>query len=280
MPTLPFPIALNSSTLLPWNLGIAEQIDIASQSGYGGFEPWIRDLLAYKRAGGKLSDLKTRLQDGGLEVVGAIGFINWAVPDECGRAQAIEQAKIEMAMVAEIGGSCMAAPPCGDLGVSTLAQIAERFSRFLEATAECGITPYLELWGFAQRIFNLSELLYVAAGSNSQVRLLLDVYHLYKGGGPIEPLGQLSGDAVGLFHVNDYPAEPHRSEISDADRVFPGDGVAPLNWIYGTLHKIGYRGYLSLELFRERYASDDPLEVAKTGLSKTKASVEAAFSGE
>ena len=56
--------------------------------------------------------------------------------------------------------------------------------------------------------------------------------------------------------------------------------MAPLHWIYRTLHRIGYQGYLSLELFRERYASDDPLEVARTGLRKTKASVRAAFAGE
>ena len=61
--------------------------------------------------------------------------------------------------------------------------------------------------------------------------------------------------AIGLFHVNDYPAKPARSEISDADRIFPGDGVAPLHWIYRTLHRIGYHGYLSVELFRERYVS-------------------------
>ena len=60
----------------PWNPDIEKQIDIASQSGYSGFEPWIRDLLAYKQAGGKLSDLKTRLQDAGLEVVGAIGLFH------------------------------------------------------------------------------------------------------------------------------------------------------------------------------------------------------------
>ncbi len=75
------------------------------------------------------------------------------------------------------------------------------------------------------------------------------------------------------FHMNDYPADPPRETIRDADRVYPGDGVAPLTEILKTLFASGFRGTLSLELFNPTYWKEDPLVVAKTGLAKMQAAV-------
>jgi sugar phosphate isomerase/epimerase len=75
--------------------------------------------------------------------------------------------------------------------------------------------------------------------------------------------------------MNDYPAAPPRPEITDAHRVYPGDGVAPLKAILGTLAAIGFRGTLSLELFNRDYWQQDPLEVARRGLAKMRRAVEA-----
>ena len=40
------------------------------------------------------------------------------------------------------------------------------------------------------------------------------------------------------------------------------------------LRRIGYRGWLSLELFREDLWASDPAEVARTGLQKMRAVAE------
>jgi sugar phosphate isomerase/epimerase len=74
-----------------------------------------------------------------------------------------------------------------------------------------------------------------------------------------------------VFHMNDYPAEPSRQQIGDGDRVYPGDGVAPLAEIMQTLRRIGFDGYLSIELFNRNYWQQDPLEVARLALSKMQA---------
>ena len=74
-----------------------------------------------------------------------------------------------------------------------------------------------------------------------------------------------------VFHMNDYPAKPPRDVIADKDRVYPGDGVAPIVDVLQTLHNIGFDGYLSIELFNPTYWSQDPHEVARTALTKLKA---------
>jgi sugar phosphate isomerase/epimerase len=80
-----------------------------------------------------------------------------------------------------------------------------------------------------------------------------------------------------VFHVNDYPGQPDRKEITDAARVFPGDGVAPLTTLFRNLHATGFRGMLSLELFNREYWNQDALFVARTGFEKTRDAVRKAF---
>ena len=82
-----------------------------------------------------------------------------------------------------------------------------------------------------------------------------------------------AGSRMHNFHINDYPAEPPRQTINDSHRVYPGDGIAPLDKILRTLRDVGYRGPLSLELFNRDYWKQDALQVAKTGFEKTKAAV-------
>jgi sugar phosphate isomerase/epimerase len=77
--------------------------------------------------------------------------------------------------------------------------------------------------------------------------------------------------------MNDYPAEPPRSTIKDENRVYPGDGVAPLDTILSTLVRGGFRGVLSLELFNREYWKQPPAEVAKRGLEKMQAAVASAM---
>ena len=73
--------------------------------------------------------------------------------------------------------------------------------------------------------------------------------------------------------VTGIDTDPPREKIGDADRVYPGDGVAPLNTIFRDLHQTGFRGMLSLELFNREYWKQDALTVAKTGLEKTREAV-------
>jgi sugar phosphate isomerase/epimerase len=103
--------------------------------------------------------------------------------------------------------------------------------------------------------------------------VLTDVYHIYKGGSDVTGLGLFRGPAMHVMHMNDYPADPPRETIKDEHRVYPGDGVAPLDSILRTLRDIGFRGMLSLELFNREYWKQDALAVARTGLEKTRAVV-------
>jgi len=99
------------------------------------------------------------------------------------------------------------------------------------------------------------------------------VFHLYKGGSDFAGLRLVNGAALPCLHFNDYPASPPRESIKDADRIFPGDGVAPLTQMLRDLMAAGFHGALSLEIFNATYWKEDPYGVARIGLAKMKEAV-------
>lgn len=272
-----FRYGLNTSTIRGQKLGLEREIDVAAEAGYDAIEPWVSTIQEYVKAGGALAEIRKRLDGHGLTVEGAISFTQWIADDEARRAAAIEQIKREMALLSQIGGKRIAAPPVGATGepLLDLAKVAERYRAILEVGDAMGVTPALELWGSSKNLHRLGDCLFVLAESGHPKACLLgDVYHIYKGGSDFAGLKVLSAGAMPVLHMNDYPSDPPRDKIADRDRVMPGDGVAPLPQILAHLRANGGPRVLSLELFSQVYWEKDPLEVAKMGLTKMKAAVE------
>jgi len=269
----PFRYCMNTALLRGYELGVVDQVKLAGGAGYDGIEPWIPDLVQYRESGGSLVDLGNRIADLGLAVESAIGFAAWIVDDPAQRAKGMEQARRDMELVAEIGGTRIAAPPAGAVQGDALGldAVAERYRALLEIGVETGVVPQLEVWGFARNLSRLAESTYVVIESgHPQACLLPDVYHLYKGGSGYEGLRQLSRQAVQVFHMNDYPEIP-REAIEDKDRILPGEGVAPLATILSMLKDNGCTPALSIELFNEGYwESYDAPTLAGVGLKKMK----------
>lgn len=276
----PFRYCLNTSTIRGQNLPLDQEIEIAANAGYHSIEPWVAKINEYAKAGRNLSELRKRIDDLGLTVEGAITFPQWIVDDDTTRAKAVEQLKQDMDILARIGGKRIAAPPAGATNTEglDLVKAAQRYRAILELGDQMGVVPQIELWGSSKNLHRLGECMFVVIESgHPKACLLPDVYHIYKGGSDFTSLKQLSPHAIQVFHINDYPAEPPRDKIGDRDRVYPGDGIAPLTQIIRDLQANGSRAILSLELFNPTYWKEDPLTVAKTGLAKMKAVVDKAI---
>lgn len=274
-----FRYCLNTSTIRGQELGIEEEIRIAGKAGYQGIEPWMRGISQYVDQGGKLSDLRKLIEDNGLTVDSAIGFAQWIVDDPHKRKEGLNNAKRDMDMLREIGGTRIAAPPTGATNGDKLDLfvVADRYRALLEVGDETGVVPQLEVWGFSANLSRLGESVAVCVeASHPRACLLPDVYHIFKGGSDFGGLELLDDQAIHVFHINDYPAEPPRTEMNDSHRVYPGDGVAPLSRILNMVGGTGKSVTLSLELFNRDYWKQDPLNVAVTGLDKMKQSVAAA----
>ncbi|MEL6895022.1 MAG: sugar phosphate isomerase/epimerase family protein [Planctomycetota bacterium] len=261
---------LNTSTIRGQKLTLPQQIDVAAQAGYDAIEPWIGDLRKYQEGGGSWEDLRKRIADAGITVESGIGFARWIVDDDSTRKAALEEAKRDMNMLAEIGGKRIAAPPMGaqKQRIDSLPKIAERYGDLLRVSDQTGVVAQLELWGFSQTLSRLGEVAYVAAEcGHANACVLPDFYHIYKGGSDFAGLNLIEASRMHVFHINDYPSID-RKKIGDADRVFPGDGICPLGQLVPQLIRNGFKGYFSLELFNRDLWKLDALSVAKQGLQK------------
>ncbi len=277
-----FTFCLNTGTIRGFRLSLAEEIDLTAKTGYQGIEVWMDNVHRYVESGGSLADVKKKAADAGLTIEGAIAFPAWGADDQDQRRKALEQMKRDMELLSRMGGLRIAVPPAGISNRTDidLRKLAERYRAVLELGRQMGVAAQLEIWGAAKTLGRYSDAVSVAIeADHPDACLLLDVYHIYRSGVGFNGLRLLSGLAMHMIHMNDYPAEPPRESITDAHRIFPGDGIAPLNDILRTLHAVGFRGALSLELFNREYWKQSPEWVARTGLEKMRQAVSKAFSG-
>jgi 2-keto-myo-inositol isomerase len=272
-----FKYSLNMSTIRGQKLGFVKELQVAAKAGFTSVEIWIDTFQDYLKNGGTTAEAKRIIEGLGLTIENAIGFAKWIVDDEATRKAALIQLQKEMDQLAQIGCHRIAAPPSGATGLPLidLDVITDRYRAILKMGEQTGVIPMVEMWGGSHNLKKIGQVLYVAAASEHKDALvLLDSFHVYKGGSSLESLPFVGKNAIEVFHINDYPAGISPDKISEPDRVYPGDGIAPLKEMLKIIKNPDKPVVLSLEVFNESYYKQDALLVAKTGLAKMKAITE------
>jgi len=273
--TRPFRFCLNTSTIAGQGLSVVDQIMLAGWCGYDGVEIWMRSIHEHLDAGGSIDEIATAAERGEVTIENVIGFVPWAVDDSDKRAAGLTEADADLEILRAIGIGRMAAPPFGAVDQWIPADsVAARFDDLVERCEPYGVVPLLELWGFSATLGNLGHLLEVAGAATVQpVELLLDAYHLHRGGSAIEWLDDLDGDRLPIFHLNDFPTDRPREELTDADRVLPGHGDAPLGDIIRSLAAKPNPPVLSIELFNRELWQEPAEDAATAALDSMRSAV-------
>lgn len=277
-PGTPWPICLDTATIRP--VPLLEKIRIAAEAGYDAIEPWESELADYERSGGNLKDLGKLLRDRGLRVPSVIGLWN-AIPEtqEAWDAQ-LPASRDRMRMASAIGAEHIQVIPQPERPRERFdpAWAAARYGDLLEiGIRDYQIVPAMVFVKFLPGTRTLGQAAQVAIDSgHPQAKVIPDTFHMFIGGTPFGGLQHLRGDFIAIFQFNDAPAAPVREALEDRHRVYPGDGVLPLQDILRDLKRIGYTGCVSLELYNEDYWKQDPMVVARTGLEKTLAVIRSA----
>lgn len=274
-----FKYSLNMSTIRGQNLGFIKELETASKAGFSSVEIWMDSLQAYLKNGGSTAEAKRIIDSLGITVENAIGFAKWIADDEATRKKGLSQLQTEMELLAKIGCKRVAAPPAGanssNAPLINLDVITERYLTILEMGRQTGVMPILEMWGSSPNLKKISHVLYVVTESgHKDARVLLDTFHVFKGGSSFDSVPFVGKPAIDIVHVNDYPAGIPPATISEPDRIYPGDGIAPLRQFLQTIKNPGKPVIISLEVFNQHYYQQDALLVAKTGLAKMKAVTE------
>jgi len=108
----------------------------------------------------------------------------------------------------------------------------------------------------------------VRTTDRANVGMVIDTCHFYAGNSTLDSIRAIDRKKLAVFHINDVEKMP-KEKITDANRLFPGDGVIPLKGIIDALRGIGFDGVASVEIFRPEYWQREPLAVAREAKAKS-----------
>ena len=116
----------------------------------------------------------------------------------------------------------------------------------------------------------------IARAGAANVGLLLDAYHLQRGGRPGRGFEDVPGAEIFYVQFSDVPDAPPPG-LPPVDRLPPGQGVVDWTGLFGLLAEKGYDGYLSYEAPNPAHWQQPAAEVAKHGAVATRRALARAF---
>lgn len=265
----PWPICLDTATIRTAG-SLEEKVNIAIKAGFDAIEPWDGELKEYEENGGDLKAIGKKIRDHGMFVPSMIGLWGCIPENEEAFQKSLPETRNRLRMASEIGCEFAQAIP-NKIGENYNSKFAAScYRRILKiGLEEYNIIPalvFVEMFPLK----TMGQAIAVALDADHpQAKIIPDVFHMYISEGGFEGLKQLNGDLFAIFQFNDAPKNMKREDMKDKDRVYPGDGILPLEQILRDLKQSGFRRCISLELYNPEYHKQDPLVVAKTGLEKT-----------
>ncbi len=262
---------LNTSTIQPASLEV--KIRAAAEAGFQAVELWFADIRAYQNAGGNLDTIVKLLEETGLSVPSMIALHGWM--DAYGDAymRAMDECRDLLRLAGQLGARAVVASPSVRMETRPLdiEDTAKRFQALMEEGRKVGVLPMMEFLGFTTKVYRVDHAWEIVKRTqDKEARIVLDPFHLWRGGSRLEDVPDLTGDRIGILHFNDVPATARREESGDEVRVMPGDGHLPLKELVEEVVRRGYQGPISVELFHRDYWKEDPFAVAKIAFEKTR----------
>jgi 2-keto-myo-inositol isomerase len=266
-------LAINGATTMKATL--PQDIAAAGAAGFKALEIWAAKMDAYLETH-SVEELKALFDQAGVRPasINSIEFITFRPPEEYAAIQARCRQLCELAQ----GLGCdrivvVPSPTPTGVGWDEIKEESVRVLRELSDVAyTCAYNVQLafEFLGFAwcsvRTLAQCWEI--VQETQRGNVGLVIDTCHFYAGGSALSTIEQVSPGKVLIFHINDVEERP-RETIEDAHRLLPGEGVIPLDDVLARLHKIGFDGLCSVELFRPAYWERDPEELAAAARAAT-----------
>ncbi|MBA2680442.1 MAG: sugar phosphate isomerase/epimerase [Ktedonobacteraceae bacterium] len=251
---------------------LATDIRIAGQAGYDVIE--LRDdKLDHFLTHGSLDDVRHMLHTSGVVpwTINAISLIGVGGAEGTERAVArcrelsrYAQA-IECPWVLGVPG-----PTEGRTEAQVTSDTVATVQKMANAAAEFGVGLAFEFMGFPWAAIRdvAGAWRIVQEADRPNLGIIVDTAHFYAGGSTLVSLKDVDPKRLVVLHINDVE-NVAKLDITDGHRLYPGEGVIPLQDILSATGAIGWVGVLSVELFREEYWQQDPLSVAHEAKAKT-----------
>jgi 2-keto-myo-inositol isomerase len=258
-------IALNGATTMFADL--ETDIKAASAAGYELIEIWaakLREFLETKT----VADLKQLLEENNLEPysINSIEFITFR------NAEDYEKIKAECEEYSNIAGeiNCpyvVVVPgklPANATETEIIDESVKVLNELADIAAKHNVGLAFEFLGQSDcsvQTLDLDKKI-IEKVNRENVGLVIDTFHFYAGNSTLEAIETLDPKKLFIFHINDAEDLP-KGDLTDAHRLYPGEGILPIKQIKEKFDAIGYDRMVSIEIFRPEYWNENPFEVAK-----------------
>src|SRR5690606_20770003 len=166
-----------------------------------------------------------------------------------------------------IGTLVIAADVPAPLDQQTIDRVFVTLEQAAALAADHGVRLALEFQANSAYVNNLQTAAALIAELNHPaLGLCLDVFHMYVGPSKLEDIGYLTRDNLLHVQLSDLADVP-REFARDADRILPGDGDIPLPHLIQHLQRIGYDGYVSVELMNPQIWQVPARQVGEIGIT-------------
>ena len=241
-------------------------VSISSKAGFLALEVWYPKIEKYLETHA-LVDLQALFLDHqiapvALDALEFVGFRGSEYPFIQSRCRAM----CEIARAINCPTIAVVPGPIPDFK-TTWAEIVDEYVTVLRdlsnIASEYGVKLAFEFLGFGWNCVRTPRAAWeiVQKVDRKNVGLVIDTAHFYAGGGLMNELDTLKSDRIFALHLDDVEDTP-KEAITDGTRLYPGHGIVPLEEICIRLKNIGYDGHCSVEIFREEYWQQDPLQIA------------------
>jgi sugar phosphate isomerase/epimerase len=204
------------------------------------------------------------LDDLGLR---AVSSSNALFLEETGprRAQAMEDLRWKVELAEAIGADRLVAPSAASDShtIDDYPEVIDNLREAADIAAPHGVTLMVEFTRLSTLISNLrTALMVVRAADHPNLKVMLDTFHFWSGMSKFEDLDRIADGELHHLHFEDVPDDPPLEVFGQPDRVFPGEGIAPLDRIVEVIRSKGYAGPASLEMFSPQVRAMDPYDQA------------------
>lgn len=265
-------IGFNEATTMKRST-LALDLELADRHGYDLIEIRLDKLKQYLEDHA-ISKLRAFFDEHHLKpyTFNALEFITFR--DKTGYSQIKSDLDLLCATGKEIGCDTIIVVPTFDIDDKTVCEIRRESIRVLNDLADTAERHNMKLAyefvGYPNCSVNTFGQCYeiIHELNRDSVGLVLDCFHFHAMNSHWEDLEQADAKKIFALHVDDSEDLPPGT-LRDQHRLWPGDGVVPLDRILGILRNNGYGGAVSVELFRPEYWDWDVEQAIRVGKEKT-----------
>ena len=243
----------------PSPVAFRDRVEAASRAGFTGFGIYHTDLVHVIEQYG-FAEMRAILASNGIKHLELDALQNWFARGEL-RTESDGVRRLLLESAARLGAYQIKV--VGDFAHnSTVDEMIEAFGELCDEASVAGTRIGLELC-VSSNIETLDQALPVVEGAGrADGGLVLDIWHIVRGGTSYDEVRALSSDRIFSVELNDGSAVPVGPKLEDTirRRLFCGEGAFDVPAFIAAVQATGYRGYYGVELVSDVFRAM-PLDV-------------------